>query len=311
MLINEVRAGFMNKLIVTSIILGAIVAGNALVQAQNIAPETTQQQELKVSVKNADYIFQGVVTKVEYQVSEPSQIPHTFVTFRVEKFIEGGLKQEFVTLRFVGGPDNKGRFLIASGVPLFDVGDRDILLVRDNGKSACPLVGCAEGRFRVINNQVFSDDGRTILIGNLGQLFYGKPQQLEGVLSNKIGNVVVRDVPSNNETNLQDSSGNNGAQVDKKENSLPSLLPNQLELLIKNQALQLSRTGELQPRQFNVSVDRNAKFSIPLPKPVAPPQIAAPGTKFASPANEAERRELEMLQQNQGNPVFPNSKPKP
>ncbi len=302
----------MKKLIVMSMLLGTIVAGNALVQAQNINPETTQQQELKISVKNADYIFQGVVTKVEYQVPEQQpHIPHTFVTFRVEKFIEGGLKQEFVTLRFVGGPDNKGRFLLASGIPLFDVGDRDILLVRDNGKSACPLVSCADGRFRVINNQVFSDDGRTILVGNLGQLFYGKPQQLEGVLSNKIGNVIVRDVPSTNETNLQDSSGDNKTQADNKENSLPSLLPNQLELLIKNQVLQLSRTGELQPRQFSVSVDRNAKFSIPLPKPVAPPQIAAPNTKFANPVNEAERRELEMLQQNQGNPVFPNSKPKP
>lgn len=302
----------MKKLIVTSLILGTIAAGSALVQAQSLTPQTTQEQELKLSVKNADYIFQGVVTKVEYQVSEQQpQIPHTFVTFRVEKIIEGGLKQDFVTLRFVGGPDNKGRFLLASGIPLFDVGDRDILLVRDNGKSACPLVSCADGRFRVINNQVFSDDGRTILIGNLGQLFYGKPQQLEGVISNKIGNVVVRDVPSNNERDLKDSSGNNGNQVDKKENSLPSLLPNQLELLIKNQVLQLSRTGELQPRQFNVSVDRNAKFSLPIPKPVAPPQIAAPGSNFASPVNEAERRELELLQQNQGNPVFPNSKPKP
>lgn len=309
------------KLIFTPVLIGTLLSLHQGVQAEmedgrkslimaQATPKTAQEQSLKAPVENADFIFQGVVTKIEYRVSDNQpQIPHSFVTFKVEKLLKGKFNQQFITLRFVGGPDGEGNFLTVSGVPLFDIGDRDVLLVKDNGKSGCPLVDCSEGRFRIINEQVFTADGRTILQKSQAELAYGAPLNLKEVNTNTIGNTVIRNV-SSNEGNSQDSSGGDVVESRQALASLPSLKPSQLELLIRNQVQQTSTSLNVQAQQFNISVDSRSRFSIAQPQPLSPPQIATPLTSPASrPQSEAERREIEMLQQNSGNPVFPNSKP--
>jgi hypothetical protein len=312
------------KLIFTSLLAGTLLVSSSVVKAQedaliggNNKAGNAPEQLLKAPIQNADYAFQGVVTKVEYRLSEGvPQLPHTFVTFKVEKSLKGTVNQQFVTLRFMGGTDGKGNFLSVSGLPLFDVGDRDTLLVRGNGKAGCPLVGCASGRFRIINNLVFTDDGKPILQTPQGRLIYGAPQALNQVLTNKIGDVVVKDVyrnPASDRGSGVDALSAGQSFAPALEQSVPSspLPSSQLEILIKNQVSQLSLSPQLQPRPFAFSVDSNAKFAIGSLAPVAPPRIAPPTVKPAiAPANEAERRELELLQRNGGNPVFPNSKPR-
>lgn len=310
------------KLIFTPVLVGTLLSSHQGVQAEmedsykslimaQAIPKTAQEQSLKAPVENADFIFQGVVTKIEYRVSDNQpQLPHSFVTFKVEKLLKGKSNQQSITLRFVGGPDGEGNFLTVSGVPLFDIGDRDVLFVKGNGKSGCPLVECSAGRLRIINQQVFTADGRAILQKSQAELAYGQPLALEEVTTNKIGNTVIRDV-SSTAGNSQDSSGGDVVESQPALASLPSLKPSQLELLIRNQVQQTSTSLNVQAQQFNVSVDSRSRFSVAQPQPLSPPsQVATPLTSPASkPQTEAERREIEMLEQNSGNPVFPNSKP--
>jgi hypothetical protein len=316
------------KLILTLALLGAIPligagislvragtqgSGNSLLMAQANSI-SDQNPALSDSVKEADYIFQGVVSKVEYRLSDGTQqLPYTFVTFKVEKTLKGAVNQQFITLRFIGGPDNnKKRFLTVSNVPLFDVGDRDILFVQGNGKSDSPLVGGNAGRFRIINNKVYTDEGVQLLVNNQGNLVYGSPASLQEVLSNKIGGTVVTTVFSN--PNDGGDRGGSSSGIVAPQNSPVSgsvLSPIQLTQMIQKQVQRLASLGQLQTRSFVTSVDIQQKFSASSVTPVAPPpQIQTPSSAPARPMSDADRRELEMLRQNLGNPVFTNSKPK-
>jgi hypothetical protein len=49
---------------------------------------------------------------------------------------------------------------MGSGIPLFQPGDRDVLLVHQNGISACPLIGCSRGRYRIVGDTAYPDNGR-------------------------------------------------------------------------------------------------------------------------------------------------------
>jgi hypothetical protein len=261
--------------------------------------------------KEADFIFHGVVTKVEYRLSDGTpQLPHTFVTFQVENLLKGQVNQQFITLRFIGGPDNEGNFLMVPGVPLFDVGDRDMLFVKGNGQSGCPLVKCEQGRFRIINNQVFTDQGRQLLQNNQGKLVAGSPVQLEEVRTNKIGETVVTTVSSN--PSDEKDIGSSASSVVESQNapvSLPSVNPTQLIQIIQQQLQQLATLGQLQTRPFVASVDIREQFSVGSASPVAPPSQTQVPRSVTAPVSDADRRELEMLRQNHGNPVFTNSKP--
>jgi hypothetical protein len=312
------------KLIIFSALGGSLLAGSLVLVVtaeQNTspaAPATPSEQPLATLVKNSEFAFQGVVTKVEYKSSNNARpIPHTFVTFKVEKFLKGTSKPEFVTLRFLGGADGKGNFLTVSGVPLFDVGDRDILFTKGNGKFACPLVNCEAGRWRSINNQMFTDDGKPLLINSQGLLSEGKPVALKQVLTNKIGDVTLTSVLSqrNRDPKNSDRNSNSTSETPSLKTSVAQskpLQPEQVESLVKSQLLELSRTRQLVTPQ-NVTFNANSKagFVLPEPKPVAPAQIAPPKVRqsLSVPKNDLERRELELLRKNRGNPVFTNSKP--
>ncbi|WP_374569576.1 hypothetical protein [Ideonella sp.] len=113
------------------------------------------------------FIVHSRVSKVEYAQSEAVKgqtgVPHTIVTFDVVKPLQGSVGAASFTLRFVGGPDGRGRFMQASNVPVFQLGDEDILFVRDNGSKGCALAGCADGRFRVLNGLVYDGTGVPVL----------------------------------------------------------------------------------------------------------------------------------------------------
>lgn len=113
------------------------------------------------------FIVHSRVSKVDYALSEAAQgqpgVPHTIVTFDVVKPLQGSVGAASFTLRFIGGPDGRGRFMQASNVPVFQLGDEDILFVRDNGSKGCALAGCADGRFRVLNGLVYDGTGVPVL----------------------------------------------------------------------------------------------------------------------------------------------------
>ena len=116
----------------------------------------------------ANLIFRGKVASVRYRTSRGGRngsegVPYTFVTYAVSSVLQGSTPGTSITLRFIGGADGRGGFVEAEGVPLFEVGDEDILFVAGNGESGCPLVTCEFGRFRVLNEAAHEAHGLPVV----------------------------------------------------------------------------------------------------------------------------------------------------
>lgn len=146
-------------------------------------------------VRKADLIFQGVVTRVDYRMSTilttgDVQLPHTFVTFHVERVLKGkysGTSSQF-TLRLTGGSNPIAkRFMRLEGCPDFDIGERVVLFVRQNQHALCPLAGWAQGRFRIVNDAVFSDSGREVWLTAQSTLVLGPRRALAEVRTHHRG----------------------------------------------------------------------------------------------------------------------------
>jgi hypothetical protein len=135
----------------------------------------------------SELAFVGMVEQIDYAFSEPSRpganrIPHTFVRYRVEKLYAGEPPDGSVTLRFIGGFDPvKMRILTSTRTPEIDLGDRDLLFVRGNTTTICPLVGDLDGRLRLIDGRVYSEEGRSVRLGPNGLLRLGARHRLEAV----------------------------------------------------------------------------------------------------------------------------------
>ena len=153
---------------------------------------TEEYRSVDHLAKQANYIFEGTVAKIEYRFSEPHAgqkqgVPYTFVTYNIDKEFKNtntnGSKQ--VTLKFIGGPINDNEFIRTSNMPLMDIGDTDLLFV-DSADSPCPLVDCMKGRFRNINNVMFDEQGRTIVADSDGRLRSGQAVKLDEVMNHKM-----------------------------------------------------------------------------------------------------------------------------
>lgn len=178
--------------------LKALLAMAALTTAQVLNATTLNPVPTDELFQKAELIVQGVVAEVAYRnsdvdASHPFSLPHTFVTIRIEHTFKGipGNGQS-ITLRFQGGPDGTGKAMLIPGVPLFDIGDRDVLFVRGNGQQLVPLVGWQEGRFRIVNDLVYSDAGNEVWLSKDGKLVFGKVRLLEEVMTHAMGATPLR-----------------------------------------------------------------------------------------------------------------------
>ena len=151
------------------------IVGAMAASPQVLATPLSQQ------VKNSDLIFYGVVTKLENAVlgpgpgSEDGPLPHTYVTYQIEGALKGrSADGGSVTLRFLGGSMPDGRHLGTSHMPQFKVGDHDLLFVWKNTESDCPLVDCRNGRFRIVKNHVYGNNGHPVVRFQEGIFLYGK-----------------------------------------------------------------------------------------------------------------------------------------
>lgn len=158
--------------------------------ATTILPLTDQEL-----VKKTDLIFQGVVVRIDnrrsrFRTASEAAVPHTFVTFRVERILKGKHtgQSNLFTLRFLGGPDSAARrFMRVEGCPDFDIGERVVLFVRRNERSPCPIAGWSQGRFRIINGEIFSDTGREVWFSPAGLLAFGPEHNLREVRTHHRG----------------------------------------------------------------------------------------------------------------------------
>jgi hypothetical protein len=260
------------------------------------ASSASEGSTLRAAVRQSDYAFRGIVTQIEYRESDKApgkeQLPHTFVTFKVEESFKGG-KQETIILRFAGGPDTKGRTLIVSNVPRFDIGEHSVLLVKDNGKTYCPLVGCDAGRFRIIQGKVYSNDGLAVTVNSKGEVAHGKLLPAKEVLEDKVGDKVFGTVYSK-ATQAGDSAGE-GTNIAPKERRTAPVAMGQAAFsgIIRQAGRNTSAKAGV------VSVNIQDKFYINAPKPVAPQSVARTQSPAPQPRNAQEREELKRLKQQQ------------
>jgi hypothetical protein len=114
-------------------------------------------------VSQAEVIFQGAVTDVRSEWAGAGTQRHivTYVTFRVEDSFKGNLGATY-SVRLLGGTVD-GETMEVTDTPKFNVGDRDILFVENNGSQFVPLVGISHGRFRVDRDRA---TGRDVVMTN-------------------------------------------------------------------------------------------------------------------------------------------------
>lgn len=139
----------------------------------------------------ADAVVQAVVRQIDYRMSAPTAsqppIPHTFVTVDIERVIRGRADAASLTLRFQGGLYPDGRFLDDPTAPLFDLGERSILLVSRNGELDVPLAGDRFGRLRVVDNRVYDDFGKPLILMGRDRVKFGRTVRLDEVVQHTVG----------------------------------------------------------------------------------------------------------------------------
>jgi hypothetical protein len=177
--------------------LGALVLATALVSSGRVAASPMRPGfDLNEMLTTADFVFRGRVVDVAYRNAEPQPDaelapPYTFVTYEVSQVMKGpegaGAK---VTLRFRGGPIDETNFLSVSGAPLFDLGDEDVLLVQGNTRAPCPLVECEHGRFRLIEDRVYTELGQSVEWTPTKTLATGPAYALEPVLHHRMTDTI-------------------------------------------------------------------------------------------------------------------------
>lgn len=187
----------MNCLLSFRSIIAVGLALSGVVANPGFATSFGGSPKLKSYADGADFVFRGVVENVRYKLSNPSgpegvQLPYTFVTFRVDSVMKGTASDHTVTLRFLGGLDERtGSFMSSDQTPLFDVGDDDILFATRSGGSLSSLVRNKAGRFRVIDNQIYTDEGQEVSVGSDSIVRAGKRHEFPEVQTNLVGEHVM------------------------------------------------------------------------------------------------------------------------
>lgn len=235
----------------------------------------------------ADLVFQGTVTEIKYAPSIEG-IPHTFVTYRVEDVLKGSYSAPTLTLRFIGGVKIEGnvmRRLSVSHAPKFENGQQDLLMVKGNTQTQCPLVRCAQGRFRFQQGMVTSEEGAVIARG---------PQNR------------VLELPPAAE---QAGPGDFGAGVSVQAETTPNAAPFDRAGFVAHVRDVISQQRLPAAAGVIRSADPAQPFKGPEAAVAAPPSERRPTQPRralgGAGQSEHDRQEIEALIRNGGNPVLP------
>ena len=287
------------------------VAGLSCVAQAHESP----RKNLRTMTEESELIFQGVVSKVEYGMakgteSEDAELPNTYVTFQMESVEKGASSDgKNVTLRFLGGPAKDGRILVVSNAPLFDVGERVMAFVSGNGEAECPLVDCDKGRFRIVNNQMYTNDGQEVRQTAKGQIFFGKRHNLPEVLNNKIGTM-----PFNYERDAEEAEGEekgkgqyNSSEGLKIKGEHLNIQKFKGRVNMEKVKIRPEKLAALKPVR---SIKPGQPFNARAKTPQGPLSKVAPESKGFILQNDFDKAEMALLNKQQGNPVFKEGPPR-
>lgn len=289
-------------------LMHTLMLGGALWAGQAMSHHVVNNLDVGNMAEEADAVIHGTVVDIKYRDSEGAKnqpgIPHTFVTFSVEDVLSGDVVGKTLTLRFMGGPTKNGGSMMSNQVPKFNLGDQDILFVRDNGIAECPLVECANGRFRVVDDKMFNEYGQQIVQDNNNKLALGRTEKRDEFNGFFIGNQEIKRKFSEKFT-----EDGNGVEPTKSFKSKK----------LKQQGRHMERfdfsqdirekmnkkpvKGQKQRVKFARNMDSSKPFKISASKHVALPEPAIKANKQPD-QNEPDQFEIEEMRLNRGNPVL-------
>ena len=108
----------------------------------------------------AEAIVTGTAVHREVVLSRDGSFPFTYVTFQIHETLKGRVQGQELTLRLHGG-ELEDRDVVLDGMPRFEIGETYLLFVRNNGRSASPVMGWEQGQMRFGKE---ARSGETILI---------------------------------------------------------------------------------------------------------------------------------------------------
>lgn len=335
-LLSDLPRTAITQQVVTRLLASTLLALFVGQNAQAQGPLEFVDEALSDLVRRAEFIIEGRVIKIDYRLSnqqsaEDEVLPNTFVTYQIISVLKGEGDQPTVTLRFIGGPDGRGRYLTVSNVPIFEEGDHDILFVADNGENQCPLINCNQGRFQILEEQVYDAEGFPLFLDEKGTMSRrGRPIKSLNERSlpptipenlremREIQSLLLKHEFDDMGKELSEDSGRttgeqpilgpefgsrSDADTEDKTAGLSRLmLETFLDLLWEK--VDRQRAGGFEPTQIH-SVDVDEPFFIRIPKPVGPPPDAMEA-KLPQPVPQTDQeiRELELLLQQGGDPVI-------
>lgn len=142
-----------------------------------------RENDLRAMAEQSNLIVAAEIAGLEYRNTpikgENGAVPTTLVTLKVSQVLRGKLPQGPLTLRFIGGPDGRGGIASFSGVPMFREGETNILFIKANGDTVCPLTNCEWGRFRVLNGAVYNTHGSPAFAVDKGHVIASGPPPKE------------------------------------------------------------------------------------------------------------------------------------
>lgn len=278
--------------VLPALILLGIVWCNQ-VQEVSAAPPADKPVSMVELAEEADFVIRGVVKSLTYRELAPEgnevKLPFTFVTITVEEKLKGDNVPDEVTLRFQGGPlPQKGQFVYIAGAPLFRVGDRNILFVKGNGVEPVPLVNESQGRFRIHEDEVYTEFGQQLSLNAAAAA--AAPQVEIGALLHP--ELHATELPNGQ---LFQTSPKPLSQAQAAGPGLPT------PAFLKS----VKETVNRLPAEKKGAVPQK-RLSVTEEDPVPALQLANPRPPRAKAAR-VETPEQERLRKNKGNPVIPKS----
>jgi hypothetical protein len=139
------------------------------VVASSVRATTIVPLDAAALADQAELIFTGTAVHSEVVLSQDGTFPFTYITFRVDEALKGGVKNDELTLA-VPGAEVEGQYYVVEGSPHFEMGERYLLFVRGNGTSRFPLVGWDQGQLRF---EKAAEPGRSLLVDSQGRQVHG------------------------------------------------------------------------------------------------------------------------------------------
>ena len=277
-----------------------LLASAFLLASQVNAHQVENSFDLAAMALDSNAVFHGKVVAVDYRGSKSANgqvsLPHTFVTFEVQDVLYGNPsvdKRKTFTVRFLGGAQDDGQLMLVDIHPKFDVGDEDVVFVAGNGVAECPLVDCANGRFRVVDGMMYNEQGQKVMLME-HSVILGSSVENPAFNTHHVGDITL--------TRTSDKKlGEDGQSAGSEEKGVHM----DLHTFLFTVAERIAKDSPTDPRgsaKVANNADKNKSFSFKPAehgKPVSvDARIAPPEPKTAQ-----ERAEIEAAARNNGNPV--------